>query len=182
MTAPKIYTRGGDVGETSMFSGERVNKSDPSIASVGDFDELSVALGFARLACPKRADILKSVQKNLYQLSALISYAGDKHDDRYRLDAGEIETLESTIDEIQNALPPLTEFIYPGRTEAGCRLHMARAVARRAERGLTHLPKQKSEAVIPYINRLSDFLFALAREADHEGGAGEEGYRGDGKR
>ena len=70
MADPKVYTRGGDAGKTSMLSGERVSKADPHIAAVGDLDELSVALGFARLAFPKRADTLKDVQQKLYQISA----------------------------------------------------------------------------------------------------------------
>lgn len=177
MAGPKVYTRGGDAGDTSMLSGERVSKSDPHIASVGDLDELSVSLGFARLAYPKRDDVLKIAQQTLYQFSAMISYAGDEPDNRFQLEPGAVESLESLIDEIQQKLPPLKEFIYPGQTEASCRLHQARVVARRAERGLTLLPAEKREAAIPYINRLSDFLFVLAREADHESGAAEEGYR-----
>ncbi len=178
MADPKVYTRGGDAGETAMLSGERVSKADPHIAAVGDLDELSVAIGFARLAHPKRDDILKSVQKNLYQLSALISYAGDKEIKQFQLDAGAVDALESLIDEIQEALPPLKEFIYPGQSEAGCRMHQARVVARRVERGLTALAPEKRDAAIPYVNRLSDFLFVVGREADQESGAREEGYRG----
>jgi len=178
MAKPKIYTRGGDAGETSMLSGERVSKADPHIAAVGDLDELSVAIGFARLAHPKRDDILKDIQKNLYQLSAMVSYAGDKDIDQFRLDPNATQALEARIDDIQGALPPLKDFIYPGQSEASCRLHQARAVARRAERGLTALPADKAGAAIAYINRLSDFLFALAREADHMAGASEEVFSG----
>ena len=177
MADPKVYTRGGDAGETSMLSGERVSKADAHIAAVGDLDELSVALGFARLAHPKRDDILKDIQRNLYQLSALISYAGDKDIDGFKLDIDAVEKLETVIDEIQSELPPLKEFIYPGQSEPGCRLHQARVVARRVERGLTQLPTDKSNAAIPYVNRLSDFLFVVGREADEMAGANEEGYR-----
>ena len=179
MATSKIYTRGGDAGETSMLSGERVSKADPHIAAVGDLDELSVALGFARLAHSKRNAILKDVQKNLYQLSATVSYTGDKNIEQFQLDPDATAKLETLIDEIQNALPPLKDFIYPGQTEASCWLHQARVVARRVERGLALLPADKANATIPYINRLSDFLFALAREADHVAGAAEESYSGD---
>ncbi len=173
----KIYTRGGDAGETSMLSGERVSKADPHIAAVGDLDELSVALGFARLAHPRRAETIKAIQKNLYQLSAMISFAGDKPHERFQLEAGAVDALESLIDDIEKKLPPLKEFIYPGQTEAGCRLHQARVVARRTERGFALLPRQKRDAAIPYINRLSDLLFVIARESDLESGGQEELYR-----
>ncbi len=177
MADPKVYTRGGDAGETSMLSGERVNKADPHIACVGDLDELSVALGFARLQNPKRADILKNIQQTLYKLSAAISYTSDKQADRFDIKADAVEALEALIDEIQDALPPLKEFIYPGQSEASCRLHMARVVARRAERGLTFLPGGYQKKAMPFVNRLSDLLFVLAREADHIAGADEVGYR-----
>ena len=177
MADPKVYTRGGDAGETSMLSGERVSKADPHIAAVGDLDELSVALGFARLGFPKRADALKDIQQKLYQISAAVSYTGEKHADRFKLDDGAVDALEATIDEIQATLPPLKDFIYPGQTEASCRLHQARVVARRVERGLSLLSADKQAASIPFINRLSDYLFVLAREADHEIGAEEQSYK-----
>ncbi len=177
MSEPKVYTRGGDAGETSMLSGERISKADPAIAAVGDLDELSVALGFARLAFKKRNDTLKDIQQKLYQLSALVSYTGDQHADKFKLEAGAVEALEALIDETQETLPPLKEFIYPGQTYASCTLHQARVIARRAERGLALLPNEKRNAAIPFVNRLSDLLFVLAREADREAGADEEGYR-----
>lgn len=177
MADMKVYTRGGDMGETSMLSGERVSKGDPHIAAVGDLDELSVALGFARLGFPKRGDALSDIQQKLYQISAAVSYSGDKHADRFKLEDGAVEALEKAIDEIQGALPPLKDFIYPGKTEASCRLHQARVVARRVERGLSLLSANKQAASIPFINRLSDYLFVLAREADHVSGAAEEAYK-----
>ncbi|MEZ5894052.1 MAG: ATP:cob(I)alamin adenosyltransferase, partial [Parvularculaceae bacterium] len=106
-----------------------------------------------------------------------LSYTGDKHAERFRLDPGAVDALEAKIDEIQNELPPLKEFIYPGATMGGCALHQARVVARRAERGLALLSEEKRNAAIPFVNRLSDLLFVLAREADHDSGATEEGYR-----
>ncbi|MEJ2436088.1 MAG: ATP:cob(I)alamin adenosyltransferase, partial [Pseudolabrys sp.] len=134
MADTKVYTRGGDAGNTSTLSGERVSKADPQIAAVGDLDELSVALGFARLGFPKRDATLKDIQQKLYQLSALVSYNGEKHASKFALEAGAVEALEALIDEVQETLPPLKDFIYPGQTEAGCRLHQARVVARRVER------------------------------------------------
>ena len=177
MADPKVYTRGGDAGETSMLSGERVSKADPHIAAVGDLDELSVALGFARLAHPKRAETLKDIQQKLYQISAAVSYTGDKHSDRFKLEDGATEALETLIDDVQETLPPLKDFIYPGQTQASCTLHQARVVARRVERGLSLLPEDKQAAAIPFINRLSDLLFVLAREVDDDLGADEQAYK-----
>jgi cob(I)alamin adenosyltransferase len=177
MADTKIYTKGGDAGETSMLSGERVSKADPHITAVGDFDELSVALGFARLAHSKRNDALKDIQQKLYQLSAMVSYTGEKHADRFQLEAGAVEALEKLIDEAQAKLPPLKDFIYPGQTESGCWVHQARVVARRVERNLSLLPTEKRNAAVPFINRLSDLLFVFAREADRDAGAAEEEYR-----
>jgi cob(I)alamin adenosyltransferase len=174
----KIYTKGGDAGETSMLSGERVSKADPHIAAVGDLDELSVALGFARLAFPKRADALKAIQKDIYMLSAMVSFSGEKANPRFQLPEGAVDQLEKMIDEIEGLLPQLKEFIYPGQTEASCRLHQARVVARRTERGLALLPEPKRGAAVPFINRLSDLLFVIAREADFDAGGQEETYRG----
>ncbi len=176
MAETKVYTRGGDTGETSMLSGERVSKADPHIAAVGDFDELSVALGFARLAHPKRNDILKDIQQKLYILSAAVSYQGDKHADRFQLEENAVDDMETLIDDVQANLPPLKHFIYPGQSEAGCRMHQARVVARRVERNLALLPTDKRNATVPFINRLSDLLFLLAREADKDAGAQEENY------
>jgi cob(I)alamin adenosyltransferase len=177
MAETKVYTRGGDAGETSMLSGERVSKADPHIAAVGDLDEVSVALGFARLAHPRRAGALKGAQKSLYQLSAMISFAGDQPHERFQLDSGAVDGLEKLIDEIEAGLPPLKDFIYPGQTEAGCRLHQARVIARRTERSLALLPDAKRNAATPYVNRLSDLLFVMAREADQDAGGAEEAYR-----
>ncbi|MCA8888644.1 MAG: cob(I)yrinic acid a,c-diamide adenosyltransferase [Parvularculaceae bacterium] len=176
MTDSKVYTRGGDAGETSMLSGERVSKADPHIVVVGDLDELSVALGFARLAHKKRDELLKDIQQKLYVLSAMVSYQGDKHADRFRLEDNAVETIERVIDEVQASLPPLKHFIYPGQTEAGCRLHQARAIARRAERAIALLPADKRAAAIPFVNRISDLMFVLAREADDDAGASEDNF------
>ncbi|MCB2112504.1 MAG: cob(I)yrinic acid a,c-diamide adenosyltransferase [Parvularculaceae bacterium] len=173
----KVYTKKGDAGQTSMLSGERVSKSDAHIAAVGDLDELSVAIGFARLAHPARGDALKEIQKQLYQLSAVVSFAGDEPHERFQLEAGAVDRLEKLIDEIEAGLPALKDFIYPGLTEAGCRVHFARVVARRAERTLALLPDGKRNACVPFINRLSDLLFVMAREVENDGGAGEEIYK-----
>ena len=169
MTAMKLYTKKGDRGQTSLFSGRRAAKFDPRVAAVGDLDELSASLGLARVVFPDANDLLCSAQKALYKISAIVSAEGRQID--LRFDDAEIEGLEAEIDRATDALPPLRDFIYPGEAEASSRLHMARAVARRAERSIAALEEPPPpEIVLAYLNRLSDLLFALARLADQHSG------------
>jgi cob(I)alamin adenosyltransferase len=169
MTAMKLYTKKGDRGQTSLFSGRRAAKFDPRVAAVGDLDELSASLGLARVAYPDANDLLCRAQKALYTISAIVSAEGRQID--LKFDDAEIEALEAEIDRATDALPPLRDFIYPGEGEASARLHMARAVARRAERSLAALEEPPPpENVLAYLNRLSDLLFALARLADQQSG------------
>lgn len=167
--ATKLYTKKGDRGQTSLFSGRRAAKFDPRVAAVGDLDELSASLGLARVAFPQADDLLCSAQKALYKISAIVSAEARQID--IRLDDSEIVALEAEIDRATDALPPLRDFIYPGEAEASARLHMARAVTRRAERGVAALEEPPApENVLAYLNRLSDLLFALARLADQQSG------------
>ncbi|WP_246657239.1 cob(I)yrinic acid a,c-diamide adenosyltransferase [Methylocystis sp. B8] len=169
MTAMKLYTKKGDRGQTSLFSGRRAAKCDPRVAAVGDLDELSASLGLARVAYPDANDLLCCAQKALYTIGAIVS-AESRQIDIVLADA-ETEALEAEIDRATDALPPLRDFIYPGEAEASARLHMARAVARRAERSIAALEEPAApENVLAYLNRLSDLLFALARLADQQSG------------
>lgn len=169
MTAIKLYTKKGDRGETSLFSGRRAAKFDPRVAAVGDLDELSASLGLARVAFPDASDLLCDAQKALYKISAIVSAEGRKID--LAFDDAEVAALEAEIDRASDALPPLRDFIYPGEAEASAHLHMARAVARRAERAIAALDEPPpSDNVLAYLNRLSDLLFALARLADQQSG------------
>jgi len=164
-----LYTKKGDAGQTSLFSGRRAHKSDPRVAAVGDLDELSASVGLARVGYPPANHVLSAAQRAIYAISAMVS-AEDRNIE-IAFDESEIAALEAEIDRISASLPPLRDFIYPGQAEPSCRLHLARAIARRAERGVAALnnpaPAHKFKA---YLNRLSDLLFALAREADHERG------------
>jgi len=134
----KIYTKKGDRGQTSLFSGSRVDKFDSRVAAVGDLDELSAAIGAARLANRDLSESLRLIQQTIYTISAIVSAehrqvaALDFQDD-------EVHKLEESIDRISASLPPLKDFIFPGQAEASCRLHVARAVARRAERSIAML-------------------------------------------
>jgi cob(I)alamin adenosyltransferase len=172
----KLYTRKGDDGGTALFSGRRAEKWDARVAAVGDLDELSAAIGLARLADPASARELHRIQNEIYGISAALSAEG-RHDN-LAPGADAVLRLEALIDEITDRLPVLRDFIIPGRAEASARLHLARSIARRAERGIAALDAPApAPAVLAYINRLSDLLFAMARDADHREGLGDAELR-----
>ncbi|ARN80506.1 cob(I)yrinic acid a,c-diamide adenosyltransferase [Methylocystis bryophila] len=165
----KLYTRKGDGGKTSLFSGRRAEKFDPRVAAVGDLDELSASIGLARIAYPPSNDLLRSIQRALYVISAIVSAELRSIDVKF--DAAEVEALEVEIDRLTAELPELSEFILPGDAEPSCRLHMTRAVARRAERAVAALAEPAPpKSVLAYLNRLSDLLFVMGRQADHTQG------------
>ncbi|MCX7900318.1 MAG: cob(I)yrinic acid a,c-diamide adenosyltransferase [Methylocystis sp.] len=171
-----LYTGKGDRGATSLFSGRRAPKCDPLVAAIGDLDELSAAIGFARVAYPAATDLLRSIQRALYKIGAVLSAEKRKVDISF--DEAEVEALEAEIDRASDALPELREFIFPGEAEPSSRLHMARAVARRAERSISALTEPGApDAVLAYLNRLSDLLFVLARRADQMHGYPETALR-----
>jgi cob(I)alamin adenosyltransferase len=166
----KIYTKKGDRGKTSLFSGRRVEKFDHRVAAVGDLDELSAAIGMARLVNEGLSDSLYAIQQTLYIISAIVS-AEDRKVDGLVLPEVEIHKLEESIDRVSASLPPLKDFIIPGQGEPSCRLHVARAVSRRAERHISALrDPTPPDNVLAYLNRLSDLLFVFARLADHDRG------------
>ena len=163
-----IYTRTGDDGTTSLVGGRRVPKDDPRIEANGTLDELNALLGVARAqTLPEGADgILVLLQSQLFVLGAeLAAPPGGKG---RRIGPADTARLEAEIDALDLLLPPLGHFILPGGTPAGSLLHLARAVARRAERQCA--PLGRSGAVGPaflrYLNRLSDLLFVLARSVN----------------
>jgi cob(I)alamin adenosyltransferase len=178
----RIYTKGGDKGETSLGSGVRVAKHDPRVAAYGTVDEANAAIGLARLHIGDvQADtdaILGRVQNDLFDLGADLCRPETPETGKpsepppLRVTAGQVARLEGEIDRLNADLAPLTSFVLPGGTPAAAYLHLARTVARRAEREMTLLAQ--SEAVNPeairYINRLSDLLFVLGR-ALNDGGA-----------
>lgn len=170
----KIYTKVGDGGNTFLFGGKKVAKNDPRVESYGDVDELNSFLGWAKtqIKAPEIVEKLETVQKELFVLGAdLASPAGTKFSRKTpRIGKKHVARLEKEIDILEMALPPLRTFILPGGHPGGAALHLARSVCRRAERACIPLLKAGSvslEAQI-YLNRLSDYLFVLARAVNHQ--------------
>lgn len=171
----KIYTRGGDKGETSLVGRKRIAKHDARIAAYGTVDETNAAIGMARLHTEGEADaMLARIQDDLFDLGAdLANVREDDTKDALRVVPEQVARLEREIDSMNEKLSPLDSFILPGGTPAAAALHVARTVCRRAERGVTALAAR--EAINPealkYINRLSDHLFVLARTLNDGGQA-----------
>ncbi len=167
----KIYTKTGDKGTTGLYGGGRVSKSSPRIAAYGDIDELNATLGVARAEtelAPIR-EALTQVQTTLFTLGAQL--ASPKTDPKIEvLTAAQVEWLETQIDAMTANLPEMRHFILPGGGKTSALLHLARTVCRRAERATVHLASLPDEPVdhwvLVYINRLSDYLFVLARLAN----------------
>jgi cob(I)alamin adenosyltransferase len=173
----RIYTRGGDKGETSLGDGSRVSKLDPRIAAYGAVDELNSQLGVVLAgALP---DVLRAplerIQNELFDLGADLSVPFTGPDERLRVTQEIIDGLERLCDELNEPLPELTSFVLPGGTDAGARLHVARTVARRAEREAlaAHDTYGVNPLTLVYLNRLSDLLFIAARAANALAGADE---------
>ena len=164
----RIYTRGGDAGETSLGDGSRVAKTDPRIAAGGDVDELNSLLGWA-LVVAQEHEPLERIQNELFDLGADLAVPFVQDDGRLRVEQGLIDRLEAECDEANAALEPLKSFVLPGGTELAARLFLARAVCRRAERSVLAVP-DVNPLVAVYLNRLSDLLFILARAANAAGG------------
>ncbi|WP_026440294.1 cob(I)yrinic acid a,c-diamide adenosyltransferase [Acidocella facilis] len=175
----KIYTRGGDQGETSLGNGARVAKSSARIAALGEVDEANAAIGLARLEGAGPIDaILARIQNDLFDLGADLC-TPIREDEApgaaLRIVPAQVAWLEARIDAVTAELAPLTSFILPAGSAGAARLHFARTVARRAERAVVALLEIPDEPVnrlvLAYLNRLSDLLFVLARAANGMGGA-----------
>ena len=170
----KIYTRGGDGGETSLGGGARVGKDDPRVEAYGAVDEANAALGAARLHCSGESDeMLARIQNDLFDLGADLCRPDDI-DGALRIVSAQVERLEQEIDAMNLKLAPLDSFVLPGGSAASAALHVARTVVRRAERLSVALASESdvNPLVIQYLNRLSDHLFQLAR-INNDGGAGD---------
>ncbi len=170
----KIYTRGGDGGETSLSDGSRVAKSDLRIAAYGTVDETNATVGMARLHVTGEADqMLARIQNDLFDLGADLSMPLDARRKAapLRIVAAQVERLEAEIDHMNAALVPLDSFVLPGGTPAAATLHLARTVARRAERLLVQLTASTAinPAALLYLNRLSDHFFVMARWLNDRG-------------
>ncbi len=187
----KIYTRTGDGGDTGLFDGTRVAKSDPRVAAYGDVDELNAWLGLARAELadsPRRsaggakadaqlAPMLEQIQRDLFALGARLADPARKISGRVTkaaVTAEDISRLENWIDLLESELPPLGRFILAGGCRAGAALHVARTICRRGERSMVALGGDAFESdLLIYINRLSDLLFVMARAVNRRAGAAE---------
>ena len=177
----RIYTRTGDKGETALGSGERVSKAHLRIQAYGTVDETNAVVGIARLhtATPDLAKLdamLARVQNELFDLGADLCVPETGKDLGYeplRILPRQYERIEAEIDDLNGELKPLRSFVLPGGHPAAAHLHLARTVCRRAERLIVELAADKrehvSEAVVAYINRLSDFFFVASRWANAKG-------------
>ena len=179
MSAPRIYTRLGDDGQTGLFGSTRVDKDDPRVAAYGAVDELSAFIGWAIVAdCGELNPRLQAIQQTLFDIGADLATPHDTPN-RARLtrlvEASDTELLESWIDACTARTPELRSFILPGGSEAGARLHIARCACRAAERQIVSLAKlaMVRPELLTYVNRLSDFLFVAARFVNHHAGVPE---------
>jgi cob(I)alamin adenosyltransferase len=177
----RIYTRGGDLGETSLGDGRRVPKDDPRIEAYGTIDELGALLGVVRtLELPQGFDgWLGRIQNDLFDLGADLAVPEQERSDReserertrLRVTGEQVTWLEQRCDEVNEGLEPLRSFVLAGGTPAAAQLHLARTVARRAERLVVGLAAREpvNPQALAYVNRLSDLLFILARAANPAG-------------
>src|SRR4051794_33783408 len=178
----RIYTRGGDKGQTSLGDGRRVSKADRRIAAYGAVDELGALLGVVRTVSnpPGFEAWLGRIQNDLFDLGADLCVPEEERADRQsqrertrlRMTAEQVAWLEERCDEVNARLEPLRSFILPGGTAGAAYLHLARTVCRRAEREIVALAaeEQVGDEALAYVNRLSDLLFILARAANPPGG------------
>jgi cob(I)alamin adenosyltransferase len=172
----RIYTRTGDDGTSGLVDGSRCNKAEPRFEAIGSVDELNSALGLAAVALSGSAHeaAIARIQNDLFDLGADLATPGEDFAPSemvLRIVPAQVARLEHEIDHLNESLAPLTSFILPGGSEAAARLHLARSIARRAERDAVGLANGApvNPAAIAYLNRLSDYLFVLARAVNADG-------------
>lgn len=170
----KIYTRGGDAGETSLGDGSRRSKDDLRVAAYGTVDEANSAIGLVRLHTKGDVDAtLSTVQNDLFDLGADLCTPEEssRSNGALRITNQQVERLETEIDRYNEALSDLTSFVLPGGSAASSYLHLSRTVVRRAERETISLSAEEkvNAAAIKYLNRLSDLLFVLSRHCNNLG-------------
>ncbi len=171
----RIYTRGGDRGQTSLGDGARVDKHDLRVESYGTVDEANAAIGVARLHAPAGDPeidaMLARIQNDLFDLGADLCRPGAPGDGKLRMVDAQTDRLEREIDRLNAGLAPLSSFVLPGGSPCAAHLHLARTVTRRAERLVSQLGGREpvNPAALKYLNRLSDHLFVLARWVNDRG-------------
>lgn len=179
----KIYTKTGDKGQTSLLFGQRVPKSDLRVEAYGTADEANSALGLALSLLPvgpvpeaavaRLVSELEEVQRALFDVGAELATPPGRRPG-WQVEQAQIERLEAAIDAMEAEMPPLTSFLLPGGSPAAAALHLARCVVRRAERLAVRFPLDElNPLVVPYLNRLSDYLFVAARFVNHRLGTPE---------
>ena len=174
----RIYTRLGDDGETHLGDMSRVSKASLRVAAFGDVDELNSAIGFVRALpfVPSGLGVwLARIQNDLFDVGADLCVPLTPEEERLRVTAEQVSRLEGWCDEVNDTLEPLTSFVLPAGSELAARIHLARAVCRRAERAVVALGaiEALNADALRYLNRLSDLLFILARAANRDDGAGD---------
>ena len=175
----KIYTKTGDAGETSLFDGTRVRKTDSRVVAYGEVDELQACIGAARAAGldPDLTEMCVTLQRDLFAVGARLADPSRKIATRVEkavLGDDHVARTEAWIDRLDNELPALRHFILSGGTPAAASLQVARTVCRRAERAALAIGAEEVETVvIVYLNRVSDLLFMMARAANHRAGLAE---------
>lgn len=185
MKKSKIYTRTGDAGETALVSGTRVSKGSERIDLYGELDELNSRLGVAaalltpEIQLQRTSEFLHSIQSSIFDLGSQLACEAEKRAGFGLPEISQefINDLEEEIDRLDHELTPLKNFILPGGTEASAHLHLARTQARKVERKLIHFLQTSQEAApenaAVFLNRLSDYLFVLARYVDKLAGSAE---------
>lgn len=190
----KIYTRTGDLGRSSLFSGERVPKHHPRMNAYGEVDELNSMIGVLMTALPdgttETHDQLGQIQADLFRIGAILATmpASGKSGQLDPIETGDIERLEAGIDRLQAGLPELKRFILPGGHPAAGLAHVARTICRRAERRVVSVMENEPDAqtdgtlgqdlVLVYLNRLSDYLFVVARHCNAVAGIDDISWQG----
>ena len=173
----KIYTRTGDAGETGLVDGSRIAKDHPRAQAIGDVDELNSAIGLAlvHVSSDSARAMLSCIQNELFDLGADLATPGEDFEPsemELRIVQGQVDRLESEIDAMNDELEPLKSFILPGGGKGAAHVHLARTIARRAERSVVTAARQVALNPLAriYLNRLSDHLFVLGRLLAKEGG------------
>ena len=176
----KIYTKTGDQGDTRLFDGTRVRKAHSRVEAYGEVDELNSCIGASAtwLEDPALVAMLEDIQRDLFSIGAQLAdpLAEKREDKKFQLQPARTQSLEEAIDRFETELSPLRQFILAGGGKAGAMLHVTRTVCRRAERRIVGLADEIeiNPGIIVYMNRLSDFLFVLARLVNHRQGQKEK--------
>ncbi|MBD3161518.1 MAG: cob(I)yrinic acid a,c-diamide adenosyltransferase [Candidatus Eisenbacteria bacterium] len=173
----RIYTKGGDRGETGLIGGRRVGKDHRRIAAYGEVDELNGQIGWLRVAVddPDVDRFLGTIQSLLFETGAELANPGPREPDDPGVRESDVLSIEREIDRLEADLPPLRRFILPGGCEAAARAQITRSVCRRAERGTVALLREEpgETQIVPLLNRLSDYLFVLSRWLNRRAGTPE---------